>query len=434
MIKRALVLFLVGSIAGLIGWGLIEPSAPNAYDTLAWGKFELRLTACVGAVIGGLLSSVYQIYSGRKQRAWIGLLGGLVLGAFLGSAGYVTGAAISNALFPNALAIGSASPAKIPARIVALTPFGAVIGLIIGIFEFNWLRLRNGFIGGLIGALLGGILFDPISYAVGPIFASMTNREEVGIAARCVWAVLVGGGVGLMVGLIELAARQAWVRLVLGRNEGKEFMIDAPQSLIGRSERAQVPLFGDPAVAPEHAVITRHQGNYFLQSLGPPVLLNGHPIQQAPLTSGDSIQIASLTLIFMLRSGKAIRTGEAMYAPAMPAQQFAAPAAPTPYSPPQAPLMRRLLLLALSGPMSGQKFEVPGTVEIGREGGLIPLSWDTSVSRSHARIEQAGDEWSVTDVGSTNGTIVNGQKVMRKILQAGDTMQIGATQFRVEYQ
>jgi hypothetical protein len=94
MIKRALVLFLVGSIAGLIGWGVIEPSAPNPLDTNAWAQFELKLTALVGAMIGGLLSSVYQIYSGRKQRAWVGLLGGLVLGAFLGSAGYIIGGSI----------------------------------------------------------------------------------------------------------------------------------------------------------------------------------------------------------------------------------------------------------------------------------------------------------------------------------------------------
>ena len=84
--------------------------------------------------------------------------------------------------------------------------------------------------------------------------------------------------------------------------------------------------------------------------------------------------------------------------------------------------------------MTGQKFEVAGTAEIGRESGVIPLSWDTSVSRSHARIDQAGSEWAVTDVGSTNGTLVNGQKVLRQILRAGDTMQIGVTQFRVEYQ
>ena len=84
--------------------------------------------------------------------------------------------------------------------------------------------------------------------------------------------------------------------------------------------------------------------------------------------------------------------------------------------------------------MSGQRFELNATTDIGREAGAIPLGWDSSVSRNHARIEQSGPDWSVTDVGSTNGTIVNGQKISRQILRTGDTIQIGATHFRVEYQ
>src|SRR6476659_3509957 len=53
---------------------------------------------------------------------------------------------------------------------------------------------------------------------------------------------------------------------------------------------------------------------------------------------------------------------------------------------------------------------------------------DESVSRMHAVIEIAGaDEIYIIDLGSTKGTIVNGQKVNKSKLQSGDTVVLGDT-------
>ena len=43
--------------------------------------------------------------------------------------------------------------------------------------------------------------------------------------------------------------------MVLGRNEGKEYLLAKPVTTIGRSELSDIGLYGDPSIAPTHAVI-----------------------------------------------------------------------------------------------------------------------------------------------------------------------------------
>jgi hypothetical protein len=52
---------------------------------------------------------------------------------------------------------------------------------------------------------------------------------------------------------------------------------------------------------------------------------------------------------------------------------------------------------------------------------------DPGASRRHAEIRREGDEWVVVDLGSTNGTIVNGKRVQRHRLSTGDRVMIGDT-------
>jgi pSer/pThr/pTyr-binding forkhead associated (FHA) protein len=53
-------------------------------------------------------------------------------------------------------------------------------------------------------------------------------------------------------------------------------------------------------------------------------------------------------------------------------------------------------------------------------------------SRRHASFALDAGGLTLTDLGSTNGTLVNGQKVSKASLKIGDIIQIGTTQFRVE--
>ncbi len=52
---------------------------------------------------------------------------------------------------------------------------------------------------------------------------------------------------------------------------------------------------------------------------------------------------------------------------------------------------------------------------------------DPGASRQHARIANAGGEFVVTDLGSTNGTLVNDEEVRERVLDDGDRITIGET-------
>ncbi len=56
------------------------------------------------------------------------------------------------------------------------------------------------------------------------------------------------------------------------------------------------------------------------------------------------------------------------------------------------------------------------------------------VSRHHAVLERTGTTIKITDLGSTNGTMVNGQRVSAVALNPGDMIQLGTTTltFRVD--
>ena len=57
---------------------------------------------------------------------------------------------------------------------------------------------------------------------------------------------------------------------------------------------------------------------------------------------------------------------------------------------------------------------------------------DPNVSRRHAEIRPVGPNFVVVDLGSTNGTMVNGAPVSQHTLRSGDTISIGATTIRFE--
>ena len=71
-------------------------------------------------------------------------------------------------------------------------------------------------------------------------------------------------------------------------------------------------------------------------------------------------------------------------------------------------------------------------VTIGRIPESVITLEDPNVSRNHAEIRPQGGSFVLADVGSTNGTKINGVKVSERVLQDGDEMTFGATTFRFE--
>jgi FHA domain len=100
-----------------------------------------------------------------------------------------------------------------------------------------------------------------------------------------------------------------------------------------------------------------------------------------------------------------------------------------------APAPARLVVTSSNALRPGQSFEagaVPTT--IGRaDDNRIALAGDDYASGHHARIESGRDGVWVIDLGSTNGTFVNGERINgRRRLHEGDLLQIGDTELRLE--
>ena len=71
-----------------------------------------------------------------------------------------------------------------------------------------------------------------------------------------------------------------------------------------------------------------------------------------------------------------------------------------------------------------------GPVLLGRSRRCDFVVRDPSVSRRHALLIRNDDAWTLYDLGSTNGTRINGWRVERATLRAGDELELGGARFR----
>lgn len=428
---RAMVLAIAGLAGGALAFFIREPFVPQQSD-LSFRQWETITGLALGALIGLCLGLVSGYFQGSTKH----MTKGALLGGLIGAAAGAIGISFGNILY-GATGI----------RFLGWALMGGVVGLAEGAVGMSWKRAYYGFIGGILGGALGGFLFDVVAQVFGPTLVAMQNveRAEIGTIPRAVGFSVMGLVIGLLIGVVEALAQKAWVRLVLGRNEGRDWPIDAAQTFLGRAEDAHVPLRGDMNVAPFHACIRKEGSGWMIYDMKTPIgiAVNGQPTRQAPLNHGDSFQIGTHTLQFMIKGAPA-PIPAAPYTPQQPAtsiqppttsiptQQFPATPSQTQQAPLPATPQPQPTLKATSGPLAGQSFPIHGAIEVGRESGPIPLGFDAQVSRRHARIEATPQGIQVTDLGSTNGTQVNGVPIQTQTAKTGETITIGHTTFRVE--
>ena len=92
--------------------------------------------------------------------------------------------------------------------------------------------------------------------------------------------------------------------------------------------------------------------------------------------------------------------------------------------------------VVVSGPgfRAGRTIDVEAATVVGRDHDSgVRLDGDEFASARHARIDPRTDGVWVEDLGSTNGTFVNGERVgSTRLLQAGDVLRVGETELRLE--
>ena len=89
------------------------------------------------------------------------------------------------------------------------------------------------------------------------------------------------------------------------------------------------------------------------------------------------------------------------------------------------PVEREVVALTLDGRTHPVTSRV---VVIGRSRECDVRLADTNVSRRHAELRQDGATYWLVDLGSTNGTDLNGRRVEREKLSDGDAITIGSTE------
>ncbi|MCR8670489.1 FHA domain-containing protein [Agrococcus sp. HG114] len=102
---------------------------------------------------------------------------------------------------------------------------------------------------------------------------------------------------------------------------------------------------------------------------------------------------------------------------------------PTPS--PASALARRIVVT--SGPRAGTELDLPETgLTIGRSSGAGLQIKDDYTSSSHAKIVRWRDQWVVQDLGSTNGTYVDGKRITESTpVRVGSSVRIGTTTFEL---
>lgn len=174
---------------------------------------------------------------------------------------------------------------------------GTAMGLGQGIALRSTRLFLYGLLGGVIGGLLGGLLFDPIDIVL------LGIDKPDAAWSRMIGLIVVGGTVGAMIGIVELLARDAWLRMVEGPLAGKEFLIFKDRMMIGASPRSDIYLFNDPMVADHHASLRSAGEECDLECVNAnaPIEINGHPCQRGRLHSGDRITIGRTSFVFEKR-------------------------------------------------------------------------------------------------------------------------------------
>jgi pSer/pThr/pTyr-binding forkhead associated (FHA) protein len=90
--------------------------------------------------------------------------------------------------------------------------------------------------------------------------------------------------------------------------------------------------------------------------------------------------------------------------------------------------MPELILEIVEGGDAGRQTQLADAIEIGRDASTNLALDDDQASRRHARVSAQGDLAVVEDLGSTNGTYVNGQPIEGpRVVRPGDRIRVGLT-------
>ncbi len=193
---------------------------------------------------------------------------------------------------------------------------------------------------------------------------------------------------------------------------------------IGRIAGNTIVLDTEEGASRRHCQILKIASGYELADLGSTngTRVNGAPVKRHKLKHGDRIQIGKTELRF-----EDPASAEEEISLEEPAGAAAAPAAP---AKPAGGASDQCCLVFAGGPKDGQKIQLDKPrVTFGRNPKNAVQLDDPNVSGFHAEVSREGGAYVLRDLGSTNGTLVDGEPVTELALQHGARIRMGATRF-----
>ena len=279
---------LLGGWSAFVAWLFCEVIFGRWIDDTGIPKIAATLVVVmgtlVGAAIGGGISQAAGLVNFRLQeqllRLGFGLVGGLI-GGLVGTLFAVLLFAGLQGITENRIVLFILS---FFGRLIGLTFLGAVVGVVEGVYDRSFRKIRNGIIGGALGGFLGGLLFTPLSYFIG------------NISGRAIAFVLLGLFVGVLVGLVQVLLKEAWLTVEGGFRTGRQLILSRDETTMGTSEKAGLIFiaYGAKGVEPIHVrIVKQSDGRYVVQDNASRegTYLNGARLQaSAVLQSGDVVQ------------------------------------------------------------------------------------------------------------------------------------------------
>ena len=255
-----------------------QAGAVTRMDTAMW-------SAAIGLFIGLLLGIGEGIFYGSGSKALMYGAIGAAISLVLGFAsGYLAQYMYSKLLTENSTDFYSSF-----IRGIGWAVMGLGAGVAIGLIKPQVKRIVFCALGGLVGAFIGGFIFNYVLEIV-----------PNDVVARGVAIVIMGILIGLGVGLLEQFAKQAWLKVIRGEFEGKEYLVFAGTTSIGNNSKNSIVLFKDKLVAPHHCDIVLEGSKYVIVDRGTPLgtVVNGMKSERRILRQGDTIAIGNSVLVF----------------------------------------------------------------------------------------------------------------------------------------
>jgi pSer/pThr/pTyr-binding forkhead associated (FHA) protein len=222
------------------------------------------------------------------------------------------------------------------------------------------------------------------------------------------------------------------LNIVEGADSGKQILLKNLSVFEAGKAQGNHICLKDDSVAFNHFRIYCSEKDFMVYDLGSKrgTLLNGEKIEKSTLRPGDVLQVGDVKIVFELVDEAQAVGRLASSAPDSDEEDAQARVGgiitKTARSHPA--------LVVIDGSDRGKRLTLNGknVFEIGRSPKTDLRLTDNKVSRRHCKIQEEGSQHVIVDLESSNGTVVNGDRIQKAVLREGDFIRLGFTMLKYD--